>query len=156
MSELLVLALKLAFLALLWLFVLLAVNVIRTDLLGRRTVAPAGASAAALPSSTSRRGRRRARPTALTVVEGPQLGLHLPLGASLLIGRTPEADLVLDDDYLSSEHATITTDANGDVWLDDLGSTNGTYVNEQRIADRTPLSTADTLRIGRSVMKLEA
>lgn len=152
MSELLVLALKLAFLALLWLFVLLAVNVIRTDLLGRRNAAP---TTVGLPAG-SRRGRRRARPTALTIVEGPQLGLHLPLGASLLIGRTPEADLVLDDDYLSNEHATITTDANGDVWLDDLGSTNGTYVNEQRIGSRTPLTTADTLRIGRSVMKLEA
>ena len=168
MSELVVLALKFAFLALLWLFVLFAVNVIRTDLFGRKVEASAvGADATALvplppapvpvapvatqPPVKQRRWGRPKLPTTLHITEGPSAGASLPLGDSILIGRTPDATLDLHDQYMSTRHAVIARTPSGYV-VEDLGSTNGTYVNDRRITAPTPITPADTLRIGRTTI----
>lgn len=158
MSELLILGLKLLFLALLWLFILFAANVIRTDLFGRKVAASAIAEAPAGPSPRKTRPRdRRADqrpPTALRVTAGSQTGLVLPLGDNFLIGRTEDCALVLDDQYMSTRHALITRTPRG-YTVQDLGSTNGTFVNENRISAPNPLTPADTLRIGRTTMRLD-
>ena len=78
----------------------------------------------------------------------------LPLGESILIGRTPDATLDLHDQYMSSRHAVIARTPSGYV-VEDLGSTNGTYVNDRRITAPTPITPADTLRIGRTLMVVE-
>lgn len=176
MSELLVLALKFAFLALLWTFILFTGNVIRTDLLGRKVPtsapasapagapasAPAGASPVAAPALTpapvrlSRRERKAAKqtPTTLRITQGKQAGLTMPLGEILTIGRSADCQLILDDDYVSTHHARIVRTSAGYV-VEDLGSTNGSYLNDVRISSPTAFTLADTLRIGRTLLVVE-
>lgn len=156
MTELVVLGLKLLFLALLWLFVLFAVNVIRTDLFGRRVPAAAIAGTAdRAPAAPQPPAGRRPTAGQLRVTSGPQAGLALPLGDRLLIGRTADSNLVLDDQFMSTRHAQIVRTASGFV-VEDLGSTNGTYLNNVRLTAPAPLTGADTLRIGRTTMSLDA
>ncbi|MFZ0530401.1 MAG: FHA domain-containing protein [Propionicimonas sp.] len=158
MSDLVVLGLKLGFLALLWLFILFTGNVIRTDLFGRKVsadeLAPAAAGAASAPAVKLSRRQARKLPTSLVVTHGRQAGLKLPLGDLVLIGRAPDCQLVLDDDYVSTRHARITRTASG-YQVEDLGSTNGSLVNNQRIAVPTRFDVGDTLRIGRTLMSVE-
>lgn len=159
MSELVVLGLKLGFLALLWLFILFTGNVIRTDLFGRKVpaaelVAPSSAGA---PLATQPRVSRRALkklPHTLTITHGKQAGLQLPLEGGVLIGRSSDCQLLLDDDYVSTRHARITLSAIG-YQVEDLGSTNGTFLNNQRLTQPAPFGPGDTLRIGRTLMSVE-
>lgn len=157
MSELLVLALKFAFLALLWVFILFTGTVIRSDLFGRRvpaTTAPAGPAASG-PART-RGGRRAGRtPTTLRITKGKQAGLTMSLGDHLKIGRSTDCQLILDDDYVSTRHARIFRSGEGYV-VEDLGSTNGTYLNNERLSSPAPFTTSDTLRIGRTLLVVEA
>jgi pSer/pThr/pTyr-binding forkhead associated (FHA) protein len=159
MSELVVLGLKLGFLALLWLFILFTGNVIRTDLFGRKVSAAELAQGAqpgaptVKPVKMSRRVRRQL-PTTLTVTHGLQAGTQVPLGDVVLIGRGTDCQLILDDDYVSTRHARISRTPTG-YQVEDLGSTNGTFVNNQRVSAPTPFGAGDTLRIGRTLMSVE-
>ena len=158
MSELVVLGLKLGFLALLWLFILFTGNVIRTDLFGRKVTAAELAQATpgapeAKQPKLSRRALKRL-PTTLTVTHGKQAGVQIPLGEGILIGRSSDCQLLLDDDYVSTRHARITRTPTG-YQVEDLGSTNGTFVNNQRISAPTAFGVDDTLRIGRTLMSVE-
>ncbi|MDR3068511.1 MAG: FHA domain-containing protein [Cellulomonas sp.] len=155
MSELTVGLLRLGYLALLWLMVLSAVAVLRRDLYGTRIVArrrQAGKGGQAGPAGGPVPARRG--PTRLVVTEGPLRGTIIPLGAApVLLGRAPGCTLVLDDDYSSSRHARLYPQ--GDDWfVEDLGSTNGTYLGEYRVQApvRVPMGTA--VRIGQNIMEL--
>ncbi len=158
MSELVVLGLKLGFLAALWLFILFVANVVRTDLLGRRLspaeLAAAGAMVAGDPVPKLSKRAERKLPKTLKVTHGPQAGFTLPLGQPILIGRASDCQLLLDDDYVSTRHARISLGAAG-YQLEDLGSTNGSFVNNQRVSTATPIGPSDTVRIGRTLMVLE-
>jgi len=157
MSDLVVLALKLLFLALLWLFVLFVGNVIRTDMFGRKlaTNEVGELQPVAELKPQKRRGRTdRKLPAALRVSKGKQEGVRVPLGDGVKIGRAADCQLILDDDYVSTRHAQLIRTDSGYV-VEDLGSTNGTYVNNERISSATPFSTSDTLRIGRTLMVVE-
>ncbi|MDN5570571.1 MAG: FHA domain-containing protein [Propionibacteriaceae bacterium] len=157
MSELLVLALKFAFLGLLWVFILFCGNIIRTDLFGRRV--PVADTAPAPPAAAvpARRQRRNAAklPTTLRITRGKQQGLTMELGEALRIGRATDCQLILDDDYVSTRHARIFRTERGYL-VEDLGSTNGTYLNDERISSPVPFTTSDTLRIGRTLLVVEA
>ncbi|WP_418275465.1 FHA domain-containing protein [Isoptericola jiangsuensis] len=160
MNELTFTLLRLGYLVLLWVFVLSAVAVLRRDLAlraprARRTkksddVAAAPAVPAATGPSSSRSG-----PTRLVVVAGPLTGTTLPLTtSSILIGRAPSCTLVLDDDFSSSRHARIFPQ--GDHWyVEDLGSTNGTYLGEQKVTSPVHLPAGVGVQIGRSVVELQ-
>lgn len=156
MSELVLLGLKFAFLALLWLFILFAGNVIRTDLFGRRVPATAlPAEPAPARVREPRRSRRaKAAPTTLRITQGKQQGLTMALGESLRIGRAADCQLILDDDYVSTRHARIYATPRG-LMVEDLGSTNGTYVNNERVGSPVAFGRDDTLRIGRTLMVVE-
>lgn len=158
MSELVVLGLKLGFLAALWLFILFVANVVRTDLLGRKLspaeLAAAGALATGDPVPKLSKRAERKLPKSLKVTHGPQAGLTLPLGQPILIGRASDCQLLLDDDYVSTRHARISLGPAG-YQLEDLGSTNGSFVNNQRISTPTPIGPSDTVRIGRTLIVLE-
>ncbi|TWH30982.1 FOG: FHA domain [Isoptericola variabilis J7] len=167
MSELTFTLLRLGYLVLLWVFVLSAVAVLRRDLTarvsdrtdrrrrddGRAAARQAGAGApGATPTPPPRGG---SRPTRLVVTAGPLTGTSLPLGgSSILIGRSPACTLVLDDDYSSSRHARIYPQ--GDQWfVEDLGSTNGTFLGDHQVTGPTPLPPGVGVQIGRSVVELQ-
>lgn len=164
MSELLVLALKFAFLALLWVFILFTGAVIRSDLFGRRVqaptqqaVVPAPAPAPPAPAAASQKrgwGRRRRLPTTLRITKGNQAGLTMELGDQVKIGRSTDCQLILDDDYVSTRHARIYRTDRGYL-VEDLGSTNGTYLNNERLSAPTSFTPTDTLRIGRTLLVVE-
>nr|WP_231747352.1 FHA domain-containing protein [Auraticoccus cholistanensis] len=147
--------LKVLFLALLWVFILSAASVIRTDLFGRTV------QASELPQQLEQphrpRGRRRAKqtPRAVEVTNGNKQGLRADLfSGPVLIGRSSDCAILLDDDYVSTRHARIDADSSGGYYVEDLGSTNGTYVNGQRITAPTTITLVDSVRIGRTVLKL--
>ncbi|NEA69124.1 FHA domain-containing protein, partial [Streptomyces sp. SID12488] len=74
--------------------------------------------------------------------------------SAVVIGRAPSCTLVLDDDYSSSRHARIFPQ--GDQWfVEDLGSTNGTFVGEQKVEQPTPVPNGTAVRIGQSLLELQ-
>ncbi|MEZ5194250.1 MAG: FHA domain-containing protein [Nocardioides sp.] len=150
MSELTLFLIRLAYLAILWIFVLSALSVIRTDMFGARVAEAArgGRTRAKAP------GRRRGAPTHVQVVEGSNVGARADLDqAPLLIGRGPDAAIRLDDDYVSTRHARIA--ASEDQWfVEDLGSTNGTYLGSTRLSQPTTLTLGSQIRVGKTVLEL--
>jgi hypothetical protein len=155
-SEIAVTVVKVLFLALLWLFILSAVSVVRSDLFGRTVTAEDAPPALEHPRPPSRKVRRqRGAPRALTITQGPQTGDSGQfVDHVILIGRGSDCQLVLDDDYVSTRHARIVDGPDG-VYVEDLGSTNGTYVNNQRITSPTTIGFGDVVRIGRTILRLE-
>jgi pSer/pThr/pTyr-binding forkhead associated (FHA) protein len=163
MSELAVTLLRLGYLLLLWVFVLSAIGVLRRDLYGTRILnrrqlraeRQAAEPAAATPAAGPGVARRASEPTRLVVTEGGLRGTTLPLGASaILIGRAPSCTLVLDDDYSSSRHARIYPDA-GQWFVEDLGSTNGTFLDGSKVEGSMPIPLGAPVRIGQSVIELQ-
>lgn len=163
MSELTVTVVRLALLALLWIFVFSVVGVLRGDLFGtrvstRRPPAPPRPAAAPAPTASAARPRGRAArkvPREVVVTEGPLRGTTIALGQqSILIGRNPESTLVLSDDYASGRHARIFP-KDGDWYVEDLSSTNGTFVGQQRVAgEPVKLAVGSSMRIGTTVLEL--
>jgi pSer/pThr/pTyr-binding forkhead associated (FHA) protein len=159
MSELTLVLIRFAYLAILWIFVLSAISVIRSDMFGARVAREGGRSERrAVKAAAKTRSKpakpRRGTPTAVAIVEGGNKGEVISLDqAPLLIGRGNDAAIRLDDDYVSTRHARI--GASGDQWyVEDLGSTNGTYVGNSRITQPTAISLGTQIRIGKSILEL--
>jgi pSer/pThr/pTyr-binding forkhead associated (FHA) protein len=162
MSELTLTVLRLGFLVLLWVFVLSIVGVLRRDLFGTRVVQrggpgskPRASAPAARPAKPARPARgERGVPRSLVVVEGSLRGTTIALGQSpVLIGRSPECTLVLTDDYSSGRHARLSP-REGRWVVEDLGSTNGTFIGRTQLTSPTPVEPGTQLRIGRTVLEL--
>jgi pSer/pThr/pTyr-binding forkhead associated (FHA) protein len=157
LSELTLVLIRFAYLAILWIFVLSAISVIRSDMFGARGPRREAARSerkAARPSRAKAAKPRRGDPRVVVIVEGGNSGEEVPLdGAPLLIGRGNDAAIRLDDDYVSTRHARI--GHSGDQWfVEDLGSTNGTYVGTSRITQPTAISLGTKIRIGKTIMEL--
>jgi pSer/pThr/pTyr-binding forkhead associated (FHA) protein len=95
----------------------------------------------------------------LEIVEGPGAGRRMPLGASLVVGRGPGVDISLDDSRVSSRHARIALDDGGEiegdrVIVEDLGSSNGTFVNGMAVDGPTWLAVGDVLLVGVTLLTL--
>lgn len=160
MSELTVTLVRLGLLVLLWLFVFSIVGVLRGDLYGTRIVQRAtGGRSTIRPTPNARIHRparaRRGGPTVLAVVAGALKGSTVPLKESgVLLGRNPECALVLDDEFASGRHARIFLH-DGAWCVEDLGSTNGTFVDNRRLeGGAQPLAEGTPLRIGNTVLEL--
>jgi hypothetical protein len=157
MSELTLTLLRLGYLVLLWLFVLSIVAVMRRDLFGTRVTRRAPATAPAGLSAPARgRGQPepQPQPRTLVVTEGPLKGTTIALSqAPILIGRAPESTLVLDDDFASGRHARLSLQQ-GTWMVEDLGSTNGTFLGRNRVQDPVPIAPGAQIRIGRTVLEL--
>ncbi len=164
MSELTLTILRLGLLVLLWLFVFSLAGVLRGDLYGTRVVnrittrssAPRPATTPADPATTRRERRSGSTgPRNLVVTSGPLEGTRIPLGdTDILIGRNPECLLVLDDDFASGRHAALVRTADG--WaVEDLGSTNGTFVDGQRVDELIGIAPGNEVRIGRTTIELQ-
>jgi pSer/pThr/pTyr-binding forkhead associated (FHA) protein len=163
---------RLGFLAVLWLFVIVAVQVIRSDLFGTRVTQrgsrreegrrqqPAARQQAAPPQQRGQQqaagsGRRRNAPSKLVVSEGTLTGTTVALqGQTITLGRAHDSTIVLDDDYASSRHARIYPDRDGQWIVEDLGSTNGTYLDRSRLTTPTPIPLGAPIRIGKTVIEL--
>ncbi|MDL5202662.1 FHA domain-containing protein [Streptomyces sp. ALI-76-A] len=168
MSELTLTVMRLGFLAVLWLFVIVAVQVIRSDLFGTRVTQrgarresgrqqQAARQAAPPPQRQQAAGGRQRRnaPTKLVVTEGTLTGTTVALqGQTITLGRAHDSTIVLDDDYASSRHARIYPDRDGQWIVEDLGSTNGTYLDRARLTTPTPIAPGAPLRIGKTVIEL--
>ncbi|ANP48208.1 pSer/pThr/pTyr-binding forkhead associated (FHA) protein [Streptomyces griseochromogenes] len=169
MSELTLTVMRLGFLAVLWLFVIVAVQVIRSDLFGTRVTQRGSRREAARPQQAARQqsappqqrgqqgGGRRGRnaPTKLVVTEGTLTGTTVALqGQTITLGRAHDSTIVLDDDYASSRHARIYPDRDGQWIVEDLGSTNGTYLDRSRLTTPTPIQPGAPIRIGKTVIEL--
>ena len=158
MSEIALLIIKVVFLALLWLFILSAVSVIRSDLFGKTVRAsdqPQPQELETPPPPPKKAKRQRGQPRVFMITQGNQAGLSADLaGGVIMIGRGADCQLILDDDYVSTRHARVVGSPSG-IYVEDLGSTNGTYVNGQRITAPTTITLADTVRIGKTMLRLE-
>lgn len=162
MADLIVTLLKVAFVAALWIFVLIVAGAIRTDIMGGRMLnrrpAPAGGSAGPVPSSAPQatvRTAPAAQPRILAITSGSQAGARLAMVDHFRIGRSADCALILDDDYVSGDHAEMKRRADGQWVLTDLGSTNGSFVNGARLSAPTIVTAADDIKIGRTQMRLE-
>ena len=146
---------RVGFLLLLFLFVFAVIRVIRTDL------RYASADVAAASTRRSRRENRQqsavnpgAVPRVLVVTAGHLAGTRIPLTSNaILIGRADDSTLVLEDDYASTRHARLTLQGTS-YWLEDLGSTNGTYLDRTRVSTPVPVPIGSPIRIGRTVFEL--
>lgn len=169
MSELTLTVMRLGFLAVLWLFVIVAVQVIRSDLFGTRVTQRGSRRESGRPQQAARQqaappqqrqqasgGRqRRGAPTKLVVSEGILTGTTVALqGQTITLGRAHDSTIVLDDDYASSRHARIYPDRDGQWIVEDLGSTNGTYLDRTRLTTPTPIPLGASIRIGKTVIEL--
>jgi pSer/pThr/pTyr-binding forkhead associated (FHA) protein len=168
MNALTLTLIRLAFLAVLWLFVIAAVGVVRTDLFGPSVTGrrpgrkrqqqrnkPPQPAKPAKPAKPGRSGRSgRAAPQQLLVTAGDLAGTSMGLAdQQITIGRADDATLVLTDDYASSRHARLFPQ-DGRWIVEDLGSTNGTYLDRQKVTQPTPVPVGVPIRIGKTVLEL--
>ncbi|HEX5089740.1 MAG TPA: FHA domain-containing protein [Nocardioides sp.] len=156
MSELTLFLIRIAFLAILWIFVLSAISVIRSDMFGARVPEAARGAEARREKKREQKAppKRRGSPTHVIVTAGSNVGERAELDhAPILIGRGSDAAIRLDDDYVSTRHARIA--ASGDQWfVEDLGSTNGTYIGTVRITQPTTITLGTQVRIGKTILEL--
>lgn len=174
MTELTFALLKYGFLILLWVFAWLAVRSLRKDIESfsprpsrsrqrRKRRAHQASSATANAMAEQRSNVSSSRPTAsgneptlLVIIDGPLAGSSIPLnGEAITMGRSASNTVVLDDEFVSSHHARIYPDAASGQWvIEDLGSTNGTIVNDQRLNVPTILPPRMPVRIGATTFEL--
>ncbi|MCH8571011.1 FHA domain-containing protein [Nesterenkonia sp. AY15] len=164
MSELAVTVLQFGLLLLLWILILSIIGAQGRDMtISKRSraraaaphAAPAPRSGPPAPAGSNHSAPTpRPRPRRLLVSEGPLAGTELPLGsASIMMGRAQECTLVLDDDYASGKHARLFPQ--GSRWfLEDLGSTNGTWLGEEQLTRASTVEPGDRIRIGKTVLEL--
>ncbi|WP_430868039.1 FHA domain-containing protein FhaB/FipA [Demequina aurantiaca] len=173
MSQISITLLRLGFLILLWALVLSAIGVLRADLYGtrvtsrgkgmsqrRREAARAEKMASPARAGTGVRAggmmAKEAVAAHLAVTSGPLKGTTIPLGsAPVLIGRAATCTVVIDDDYCSSRHCRVYPD-NGQWMVEDLGSTNGTFLSNQRVDDPVPFHMGDRLLLGATAIELRS
>jgi hypothetical protein len=167
MSELTLLLLRFGFLAVLWAFVFGIVYALRTDLFGQR-VKKLSADVAAAPAPgpvrtsaptpaapTSSTGGSSSGATRLVITGGAKEGMEITLtGEELTIGRASESGLVIRDDYTSTYHARLLLWDEGWV-VQDLDSTNGTFVDGVRVTAPAPVPLGATVKIGTTSFELK-
>ena len=177
MSELTLLVLRIGFLLLLWLFVFAIVYALRSDIFGQNTRKPQPAQSAAAPRAAPAptppvppraptpppvlppNGRKNDKATIhnvsrLVITAGPKEGLEVPLGRDpLTIGRATDSGLVIRDDYTSTHHAKLLL-WNEDWMIQDLDSTNGTFLGGKRISSPTQITLGTPIKVGATSFEL--
>jgi Inner membrane component of T3SS, cytoplasmic domain len=149
---------RFGFLILLWIFVFTVVGVIRRDLFvgarsSRIVAAPRGVGGSVSQGRPAKVKRGKAA-RQLVVTAGQLAGTRITLGeAPITIGRAEDSTLVITDDYASARHARLVP--RDDQWLlEDLGSTNGTYLDRAKVTGPTPVPLGVPIRIGRTSLEL--
>jgi len=149
-SELTLTVIKLGFLAMLWLFILSVTSAMRADLFGVRPEKPAQSGRPAPHRARSARGA----PTRVVIVDGPDKNRTVPLtGAPVTFGRSHDCTVPLSDEYVSTQHARLMYH-DGQWYIEDLGSTNGTYLGSERLTRSVPVGARSRVRLGKTVFEL--
>jgi pSer/pThr/pTyr-binding forkhead associated (FHA) protein len=149
---------RFGFLILLWIFVFTVVGVIRRDLFAgakssRLVAAPRGIGTSTATAKPAKVKRGRAAHQ-LVVTAGQLAGTRITLGeAQITIGRAEDSTLVITDDYASARHARLVP-RSGQWVVEDLGSTNGTYLDRAKVTGPTPVPLGVPIRIGRTSLEL--
>jgi pSer/pThr/pTyr-binding forkhead associated (FHA) protein len=144
---------RVGFLVLLWLFVLAALRVVRSDLYA------ASGLKVAIPGLRRNKEQQRPRgssksPRQAIVTHGALAGTRITLdGRPITIGRADDSTLVLDDDYASTRHARLSL-RGADWYVEDLGSTNGTYLDRAKVTAPLRVPLGVPIRIGKTVIEL--
>lgn len=158
-SELAYTAIRFGYLILLWIFVFAALGILKRDIFG--TVVTSRGRGRRQEDKKKRRRRDKKskdtptrQPRYLIVTGGPLTGTTLPLGDTpIVIGRAPSCTLVLDDTYASGQHARLYK--HDDQWfLEDMNSTNGTFVDGERMGPPREVGMGVQMRIGQTTMEL--
>jgi len=151
MDEQLLTILKLCLLALLYLFFFRVLRAVWAEIRGPKVVAAAAPRQAA---KAARKVERKAAPVQLAVVEPPELrGRTYPLADELTVGRAAGCQVTLDDTYASQIHARLFA-RQGQLFVEDLGSTNGTFLNRQKVQGPQVMRRGDRLQVGNTVLEL--
>ena len=141
--------LQVVFVALLYLFVARAVRVIYLDLVGPRVP-----RASAQQSTPAPARKRRGQPKSLMVTEADGAARTYPMAQEpLSIGRADTCQVVLGDTYASQVHARVYP-KDGAWFVEDLGSTNGTYLNRTKVTAPSELGPGDEIRIGKTSLEV--
>lgn len=157
MPELVFTVARFGLLILLWVFVFVVARAIRRDVFTSTT-----GSAVAHPPVSQRQSAKPQQQQAATsrparelmVVEGALRGTRIPLGTAVItIGRSPDSTLIVNDDYASTRHAQLVP-RRGQWILEDVGSTNGTYLGRAKVTGPTPVPLGVPIRIGRTSIEL--
>jgi hypothetical protein len=158
MPEIVLTVARFGFLVLLWIFVFTVVGVIRRDLFAgarssRLVAAPRGVGPATTAGTPAKVKKGRVAHQ-LVVTAGALAGTRITLGeAPITIGRAEDSTLVITDDYASARHARLVP-RNGQWFVEDMGSTNGTYLGQAKVAAPTPVPIGVPIRIGRTSLEL--
>lgn len=144
-------------LALIWLFFLYAARMVLVEVRRGRTEAAsvdAPAPAPGRPRPAAAPPAERGSPTKLRILEpADRRGVAFDLGPEMTLGRSPGCAVPLEGDtFASSVHARVFR-RDGETWLEDLGSTNGTFVNGERVAKPVRLQRGDRLKVGHTLLE---
>jgi pSer/pThr/pTyr-binding forkhead associated (FHA) protein len=162
-SELALFLVRTGFLVLLWIFIFSIISVIRADLFGQKVVSkvaeaniPAVFLAPAASNGVEATKTTDAKATKLLVTEGAKTGFEIALsGRQLTIGRAGDSDLIVDDEYASTHHAKIVF-INGEWLVQDLDSTNGTFLDGQRVGTPLVVPMNTQVRVGQTTFELRS
>ena len=144
--------LKFAFLALLYFFVYRAVKTVVVDLRGP-TAPRAQRKAAKATAKPARTGKTKAPVIVIVRSQEGKKVASKKLKTPMRIGRDEACELRPDDTYLSAFHARLYPQ-NGSWFVEDLGSTNGTYLNQQRLSGPVELHAGDSVRVGSTILEM--
>ena len=159
MPEFVLTVARFGFLILLWIFVFTVVGVIRRDLFsGVRSksivASPRGVGGAVMQGAPAARAKRGKTARQLVVTAGQLAGTRITLGdAPITIGRAEDSTLVITDDFASARHARLVP-RDGNWFVEDVGSTNGTYLDRGKVSGLTPVPLGVPIRIGRTSLEL--
>ncbi|GLY99213.1 FHA domain-containing protein [Actinoplanes sp. NBRC 103695] len=159
MPEFVLTVARFGFLILLWIFVFTVVGVIRRDLFGSSrsksiVASPRGVGGAVLGGPAPAKAKRGKAARQLVVTAGQLAGTRITLGeAQITIGRAEDSTLVITDDFASARHARLVS-RDGQWFVEDLGSTNGTYLDRGKVSGPTPVPLGVPIRIGRTSLEL--
>jgi pSer/pThr/pTyr-binding forkhead associated (FHA) protein len=179
MSDLALFLVRAAFVVVLWIFIFTIISVVRSDLFGQKLVrkvvnanAPQVLSTPILPPSAGQpatasggfaqpasKSSKAAKPAIvaerLLITAGDKAGYQLKLGnRDITIGRSESSDLVIDDEFASTNHARLFK-ANGLWMVEDLNSTNGTYLDGEKVTSAVVLAAGAEVRIGKTAFELQ-
>jgi pSer/pThr/pTyr-binding forkhead associated (FHA) protein len=157
MPEPLLKLLELCLLALLWLFFLRVLRAVWSEVRGPAVATPArGGSGDARPRRTPKgpKGPKRGTPRLVVVEPKDRKGHAYALEEEQTVGRAAGCQITLDDTYVSQLHARVFT-KDGEWFVEDLGSTNGTYLNTKRVSSPLAVKRGDQIKIGAVIMEAE-